>query len=130
MKPRRKNIQICDQLRKGNEATKGKRGKRIFHAYSNVNFDLWLILHKEDYSKPVISNDAYISVVRRIYGLSEKESIKKKIVIEKILAQIDLDDVKKAIERADVIRERKISTDKKNYTTPYKIDSLQKLSFK
>ncbi|WP_461205020.1 RloB domain-containing protein [Clostridium sp. DL1XJH146] len=107
-----KNIGICDQLKNSNKSTKRKNGKKVFHAYSNVNFDLWLILHKEDYNRIVSQNHAYISDVRRIYKLSAIEDIKKKNVIDKILAQITLDDVKKAIIRADKIRERKLETDK------------------
>lgn len=77
-----------------------------------MNFDLWLILHKEDYNKSVSSNDAYVEDVRKIYGLGATENIKKKSVIEKILVQITLDDMKKAMERASNIRERKLDSDK------------------
>ena len=104
------NILIYEKLNSINKSTKRKNGKNIYHAYSNVNFDLWLILHKEDYRKVVCNNDAYIPDVRRVYGLSNNEDIKKQNTIEKILRQIKLDDVKKAIERATKIREEKIST--------------------
>jgi len=95
-----------------NKPTKQKSGKKIFHAYSNVNFDLWLIIHKEDYYKSVCSNDAYVADVRRIYGLRSRENIKSESTIKKILKQITLEDVKSAIERADNIREGKIDTGK------------------
>lgn len=106
------NIEICDRLKKTNNSLKRKSSKNIYHAYSNVNFDLWLILHKEDYNKSVSKNDAYVANVKRIYGLTPKENIKCKSVIDKILAQISLNDVKKAIERANLIRERKLDSDK------------------
>lgn len=108
----RNNILICDKLRNANRPTKRKKGKKVFHAYSNVNFDLWLILHKEDYNKPVYKNNAYINDVRRIYGLNSDDDIKNKNVIEKILSQITKDDVKKAIKRAKNIRDKKIDEDK------------------
>ena len=108
----RNNILICDKLMNANRPTKRKKGKKIFHAYSNVNFDLWLILHKEEYNKSVYKNNAYINDVRRIYGLSSDDDIKNKNVIEKILSQITKDDVKKAIERAKNIRNKKIDEDK------------------
>jgi len=77
-----------------------------------VNFDLWLILHKEDYNRSVSKNDAYVVDVRRIYGLGSSEDIKSESAINKILEQINLDDVKSAIKRADDIREYKIDDDK------------------
>lgn len=101
----RQNINICEQLQR-----KSKE-KNIYHAYSNVNFDLWLILHKEDYYKPVSANDAYVADVRRIYKLDSEADIKKKAVIEKILGKISLDDVKDAIRRAEQIRARKLESD-------------------
>lgn len=107
----KRNIEICEQLKKTSKPTKRKNGKRIFHAYSNVNFDLWLILHKEDYNRPVCNNDAYVTDVRRIYGLKATENIKCQNVIHRILEQITLEDVKSAIRRADVIRGGKIETD-------------------
>lgn len=105
-------IKICDQLKKINKSTKRTSKKKILHAYSSVNFDLWLILHKEDYNKSVCSNDAYVKDVRRIYGLNNDDDIKNKNNINKILSQITLNDVKKAIERANNIRKKKIDKDK------------------
>lgn len=104
----RQNINICEQLRR--ESRKSK-GKYVYHAYSNVNFDLWFILHKEDFNKPVTSNDAYVADVRRIYGLSSEADIKEKANLERILKQITLDDVKHAIRRAEQIRARKLESD-------------------
>ena len=59
-----RNIEICNQLNKKLKPTKRNSGRHIYHAYSNVNFDLWLILHKQDYNKRVSKNDAYINDVR------------------------------------------------------------------
>jgi hypothetical protein len=76
-----------------------------------VNFDLWLILHKEDYNKSVSRNDAYISDVRRIFGLNQTDNIKNEEVINKILSQITLDDIKSAIQRVETIRKSKVKAD-------------------
>ena len=76
-----------------------------------MNFDLWLILHKEDYNKCVTRNDAYINDVRRIFGLKAKDNIKNEDVIKTILIQITLDDVKSAIRRAEIIRKSKEKLD-------------------
>lgn len=72
-----------------------------------MNFDLWLILHKENYNKCVSKNDAYINDVRRIFGLKATDDIKNEDIIERILSQITLDDVKSAIRRAESIRRNK-----------------------
>ena len=94
--------------------TKRSSGRHIYHAYSNVNFDLWLILHKQDYNKRVSKNDAYINDVRRVYGLKRADDIKSEDVINKILGQITLKDVKEAIKRAENIRIIKEESDSKN----------------
>lgn len=107
----KKNIEICDKLNKDLKPTKRKSGRHIYHAYSNVNFDLWLILHKEDFNQSVTKNDAYIPDVRRIYGLKPTDNIKKEEIINKILSQITLNDVKDAINRAEHIRKSKVKAD-------------------
>ncbi|MGI6649587.1 MAG: RloB domain-containing protein [Bacillota bacterium] len=101
-----RNIILCNQFNR-------QRGRSTYHAFSNVNFDLWLILHKEEFNRPVFSNDAYLPDVRRIYGLGATENIKNKRTIKKILDQITLEDVKNAISRANRIRAEKIDTDKR-----------------
>lgn len=83
-----RNIEVCDKLNKEQKLSSRKSGRNIYHAYSNVNFDLWLILHKEDYNHEVSKNDAYITDVRRIFGLSSKDNIKNEGTIKKILGQI------------------------------------------
>jgi hypothetical protein len=107
----KRNIEICDSLNKKLRPSKRREGRHIYHAYSSVNFDLWLILHKEDYNKSVSRNDAYISDVRRVFRLKSTDDIKNEDVIKRILNQITLDDVKAAIRRADTIRKSKVKAD-------------------
>jgi len=102
---------MCDKLNKKLKPTKRKQGRHIYHGYSNVNFDLWLILHKENYTRSVIRTDSYVADVKRVFGLESIEDIKNRTTIVKILNQITLDDVKKAIKRAENIRKRKLSND-------------------
>ena len=104
----RQNIINCEQLRRN---SRRGNGKNVYHAYSNVNIDLWFILHKEEYNRPVDSNDAYVADVRRIYGLNNEADIKEKGNLERILRQINLDDVRNAIRRADQIRSGKLESD-------------------
>ena len=51
----KRNLELCDRLDSPNKAKKRKKVKRVYHGYSNVNFDLWLILHKEDFNRPVFN---------------------------------------------------------------------------
>lgn len=106
-----RNIALCDRL--NNTPRSKKKRRNIYHAYSNVNFDLWIILHKEDYNRQVSKNDAYINDVRRIYGLNPKDNIKNEKTIKKILDQISLQEIKDAISRAEKIKARKIKEDVK-----------------
>ncbi len=107
----KRNIGICDLLNKKLRPSKRKEGRHIFHAYSSVNFDLWLILHKEDYNKSVTRNDAYIIDVRRVFQLKSTDDIKNVEIIKRILGQITLEDVKSAIRRAETIRKGKAKAD-------------------
>lgn len=77
-------IRVCQALDRLGQRSRSK--KHVYHAYSNVNFDLWLILHKEDFTRPVASNDAYVPDVRRIYRLGREADIKEINVIDRILA--------------------------------------------
>lgn len=106
----KENIETCDRLHRQNQ--KIRNGKNVYPAYSNVNIDLWFILHKENFTRPVTSNHAYVTEVRKIYQLHREADIKAKSNIQKILEHIKLDDVKKAIERAERIRNDKLQTDR------------------
>ncbi len=80
--------------------------------YSNLNFDLWLVLHKKQYRRTVQNNKAYIDEIRNLYNLSNNTNIKAKGNIQKILDKIELIDVKRAIENAKEIMKEKMEEDK------------------
>lgn len=84
------------------------------HAYSNLNFDLWLLLHKKDFSKCVNSNKAYVKEVRDAYDLDNDADIKKRKVVEAIVEKITLSEVKDAVRRAERIRSQKLPEDAKD----------------
>ena len=104
-------IELCQKYDKKYRKRGGNR--RTYHAYSNRNFDLWLLLHKEPFSRPVMNNGEYVQEVRRIYGLGNEDDIKKEANIAKILEQIKLSDVREAVKRAESIRNKKLETDGK-----------------
>ncbi len=88
--------------------------------YANLNFDLWLLLHKKNYAKPVTNNDDYIEQLKIEYGLETKEkgnqkkkNIKQEKVRTQIIQSIEWSEVKQAIKRAEQIMDHKLETDKK-----------------
>ena len=89
------------------------RSRDIKSLYTNLNFDLWILLHKKKYNKVVVNNDDYVDEVRKAYGLDDTADIKKKSVIEIILNQIEIEDIKYAIQNAKKIMQSKIEADKK-----------------
>ena len=99
------NLSTCIELDKKNKQ------RNIYHAYSSACFDLWLILHKKYFDKPVNTSQEYVDEVRNTFDLSKEADIKSKNVIEKILEKITITDVKDAIKRAKRICDRKLSGD-------------------
>lgn len=77
--------------------------KQITLGYTNYCFDLWLILHKEDHYDRVNSSDGYIEELRKVYGLENNANVKKRDQVKAILDKIDLEDIKAAVRRAEVI---------------------------
>ncbi len=115
------NLNTCIRLDLKSKGTKKSTGHRVYHAYSNICFDLWLVLHKKYTSRLVNSADGYVNDVRRIYSLPKDADIKGEDVIEKIVSQISLDDVRTAILNAQRIRKSKLPTDEllTNENNPY-----------
>lgn len=108
-----RSIKTCLELdAKRSQKTKHNSGSRVWHAYSNICFDLWLALHKDFIGRPANSTDEYIPDVIRLYNLAEDSDIKQEKVIERIVKQIELEDVKRAISYAKKIRKAKLQQDK------------------
>lgn len=105
------NLLTCAKLNHKNKKKSEKQTSRVYHAYTNVCFDLWLVLHKKDHFASVSSNDAYVKDIIELYNLPKDSDIKSKKIIETILSQITLEDVKNAISRAKQICNRKLPSD-------------------
>ena len=78
---------------------------KIELGYTNYCFDLWLILHKEDYFDIVQNQDAYADKLRQVFGLAADANIKKEKRVTEIVNQIGLSDIKNAIQRGKKISE-------------------------
>lgn len=109
-----RNLNTCIKLDSKVKRTKNNPGYRVYHAYSNICFDLWLILHSEnEYTTRLVSSaDGYVDDVRRIYSLGRDADIKEEKVMNKIVSQINLDNVRTAIANAQRIRKSKLPSDK------------------
>lgn len=97
------------------EKSIGKENK-IELGYSNYSFDLWLILHKEDYFEVVQNQNDYADKLRQVYGFSADTKIKKQEIVRKMMDQIELSDIKIAIQRGKKIS--KDNQDKVQNKTP------------
>lgn len=74
--------------------------EKIFSGYTNVNFDLWLILHRTLYNKAISDTSGYVSELKKAFKLSASCDIKDEKVIGVICSKISLNDVRNAIVNA------------------------------
>lgn len=77
-----------------------------------MNFDLWLLLHKKQFKKIVTDNEGYVDEIRKEYHLDSTADIKTEQNIIKILSQIEIMDIKRAIKNAKEIMNDKLEVDK------------------
>ena len=91
------------------EAINLAKKEKVICAYSNFSFGLWIILHKE-YETPTVTNsDDYYEKIKRIYNLQSIEgSIKTEDNFKKVIEQITIEDVKRAIHNAQRLRKNRI----------------------
>lgn len=77
--------------------------EKILAAYSNVCFDLWLVLHKKHCAKKISVADGLVNDVRKAYKLDDDADIKDETIIDKILSQIDIAKIKIALKNSNEI---------------------------
>lgn len=106
-----RNLSICIELDKKNKQKNKSDKRNVYHAYSNACFDLWLILHKKQFNRPVSLAKGYVKEVIQTFNLPYNADIKSEAILKQILQQISLEDVKKAIVRAESIRSNKLPCD-------------------
>lgn len=93
-----------------------KLGKAIKYelGYSNIDFELWILLHKKDMFGTIGSRAQYLTNINSFFGT--KFQGLKEYKVEKnfnqILSQITLTDVKNAIARAEKIIKQREAEDK------------------
>lgn len=93
-----------------------KFGKSIKYelGYSNIDFELWIILHKKDFFCNIGNKTQYLSTINQLYGtmFESLSEYKVKRNFLQVLSKITLDDVKAAIERAEKITSQRMSEGK------------------
>lgn len=74
--------------------------------YSNLTFELWILLHKIDYRVPLNTKAQYLEQLNRAFhkNFETLKKYKQEKNFQSVLQTITLDDVKKAISRAEKIR--------------------------
>ncbi|MBO7123617.1 MAG: RloB domain-containing protein [Treponema sp.] len=78
--------------------------------YSNIDFELWILLHKVDLFGTIGNKKQYLPHINKVFGIKFdglKEYKEEKNFL-KILSAITLDDVKRAVQRAEaIVKQRK-----------------------
>lgn len=74
--------------------------------YSNLTFELWIILHKRQSLATIPNRNNYIEIINRVYNenFENMQSYKVERNFKKILEKIELKDVIKAVGNAEKIR--------------------------
>lgn len=82
-------------------------GKQITYkfGYSNLTFDLWMVLHKQNCNASQTHRTHYLPHINRAYGehFQKMDHYKVEDNFKRCLSKLTLDDVKNAIERAKYI---------------------------
>lgn len=86
-----------------------KLGKQVTYkfAYSNLTFDLWMILHKMDCRASVVNREIYIRFINKGYNESfdSMREFKRRDNFKRCLKKLTLSDVITAVQRAELIME-------------------------
>lgn len=90
---------------------KEQKGIKYQLGYTNICFELWMILHKADFLKPVSGAVDYAETIKKAFKTPFKKlsDYKQEKTFKKILSEISLKDVYKAIQRAEKIQKQRES---------------------
>lgn len=98
-------IETMDNLKKA-----CKIGKQIIYkfGYSNLTFDLWIVLHRRDCNSSMIHRSKYLEPINRAYGehFESMAEYKHEDNFKRCLSKLDLSNVLDAVNRAKTIMRR------------------------
>lgn len=85
-------------------------GRQITYkfGYSNLTFDLWMVLHKCDCNSELVHRSKYLSHINRAYGekFRNMDEYKNEYNFKRCLSKLKLSDVVHAVERSKSIMQR------------------------
>jgi hypothetical protein len=98
-------LHILDDMAK---AAHLKPGVKCALGYSNLTFELWILLHKMDCRRTLDNKKQYLTLLNMAYGFDFETlgKFKQEKSFKKVLDSLTLEDVKTAINRAEAIRKR------------------------
>lgn len=93
--------QFIETMDKMKEAQRNKQVKYFF-GYSNLAFDLWIVLHKRNCNGPKSHRRQYLSDINRAYDeqFENMHQYKHEDNFKRCLSKLTLGDVKDAVQRA------------------------------
>lgn len=101
-------------------------GKSIKYklGYSNLTFELWIILHKADCNGPLTHRSQYLIPLNRAYRekFENLEQYKQADNFKRVLGKLNLEDVRQAVRRAKTIMKR-------NEDSGYKLQQYKGYSY-
>ena len=97
-----------DVLNKMRRAEKLGKSVKYQLGYSNLSFELWMILHKADFDIQLSNCLGYLKYINSYYGehFESLNEYKEEQNFKRLLSHLSIDNVKAALERADQIQKR------------------------
>ena len=95
-------LRTLDQMK---EVSKLRKSIKYHIGYSNLIFELWMILHKMDCKRSLDHRQQYLTLLNQTYGtrFASLGEYKREGNFDRILQSLTLDDVRKAIQRSEEI---------------------------
>ena len=92
-----------------------QKGVKYSIGYSNLSFELWLLLHKQDCFGSLNTKSKYLSMINTCFSANFESlrEYKKERNFDYCLSKISLEDVKNAIDRAERIMKNNLDAGRK-----------------
>ena len=111
-------ITILDEM----HDAKKQKGIQYKMGYTNLSFELWMILHKINFNKSLLYPANYLAHLKRAFDTSivSIDDYKKEKKFKDILNEITLENVYSAINRAEKIQQNRENVSTPNWQNGYK----------
>lgn len=94
-----------EQLKGMKDAHKARKCIQYKNAYSNFTFELWIVLHKTDFTKRLNHRNEYCAHINKAFNeeFEDLDQYKHEKNFKRVLSKLSLGDVRSAILRSKVI---------------------------